>query len=89
MNKEDAMFCGRALFSFMEPLNGELKFAMKKSRPTERTQQALDWLVKHRKVSVKVYPSGAMVYIPLVKFRHNYAHEAKQYEGWKITELVP
>lgn len=88
MTLEEALYCGRALFSFMEPFDGQLIFAMRESRPTKRTAAALDLLVEERLVSVKVYPDGSQVFTPLVKFRRNYAREDEKYKGWIISEKV-
>jgi len=76
----DAMFLGGSMFGLMEPGKGKLTFQMRESRPSKRTQNALDELVKAGLVSVEPFNShGGVTYTPLTSFkRPSQALEARR-----------
>lgn len=85
---QDAQFLGSALFSMME-VGGTLTFGMRESRPTARTQAALDELVQAGCVSVKPFNDfGGVVYTLTKPFRRPTAKQVKQAGKWPITEPV-
>lgn len=85
----DAMFLGSSLFSMMTPGDGKLTFGMRESRPTARTQAALDEMVKAKVVSVEPFNDlGGLTYRPLVSFRRPSQSLARRVGKWPITEPI-
>jgi hypothetical protein len=81
----DAKFFGASMFSMMVPGEGKLTFQMVTSKPSPRSQAALDELVAAGLVMVEPFNSkGGIVYTPLVEFKR-----AKAPVGdWPITVPV-
>lgn len=85
----DAMFLGGSLFGLMQPGKGQLTFKMIESRPSKRTQDALDELVKAGLVSVEPFNRhGGFVYTPLVTFKRPSMALTKRIGRWPITEPI-
>lgn len=85
----DAMFLGSSLFSMMTPGDGKLTFTMRESRPTARTQRALDELVRTKLVFVEPFNElGGVTYRPLAIFPRPSAAAAKRAGKWPITEPI-
>lgn len=85
----DAFFLGGSLFSMMTPGEGELTFAMRESRPTARTQAALDELVKAKVVTAEpMNDIGGVTYRPTVAFPRPSQAMAKRIGPWKIAEPI-
>lgn len=85
----DAYFLGCSLFSMMEPEVGTLTFGMRESRPTQRTQNALDELVKAKCARVEPFNDfGGVVYTVLVKFPRPTERLAQRAGRWPITEAL-
>ncbi len=78
----DAKFFASSIFYMMPPGAGKLTFQMIESRPSDRSQAALDELVAAGVVSVEPFNSlGGVTYRPLVEFPR-----AKEPPGkWPIT----
>lgn len=86
---QDAMFLGGSMFGLMKPGGGKLTFRMVESRPTKRTQDALDELVKAGLISVEPFNRyGGFVYTPLIAFKRPSATLAKRVGKWPITERL-
>lgn len=65
----DALYFAGAMFMLMEPGKGELTFRMVQSKPSPRSQAALDELVAAGVVSSEPFNRhGGITYRPLVKF---------------------
>lgn len=85
----DAFFLGCSMFSMMEPNEGKLTFQMRESRPTARTQRALDELVKAKLVAAEPFNKfGGITYTPLVRFKRASMAAAKRAGSWPITEPI-
>lgn len=82
---DDAKFFASSMFSMMEPGEGTLTFQMVESKPSARSQAALDELVGAGLVSVEPANSrGGLTYRPLVRFKR-----AKAPPGdWPITVRI-
>jgi hypothetical protein len=83
---KDAKFFGSSMFWLMEPGKGELTFRMVETRPSPRSQAALDELVAAGAVSRRPFNRlGGVVYTPLIAFdRPGKAPPGK----WPITEPI-
>lgn len=65
----DALYFAGSMFFLMTPGEGELTFKMVESRPSDRSQAALDELVAEGLVSAEPFNRfGGMTYRPLVEF---------------------
>jgi len=85
----DAMFLGGSMFGLMEPGKGKLTFQMRESRPSKRTQNALDELVKAGLVSVEPFNShGGVTYTPLTSFKRPSQALTKRVGKWPLTEPI-
>ena len=85
----DAMFLVGFLFVLMQPEKGQVTFKMNESRPSKRTQDALDELVEAGMVSVEPFNHyGGFVYTPLVSFKRPSTALAKRIGHWPITEPI-
>ncbi len=86
---QDAMFLGGSMFGLMEPGKGKLTFQCAESRPTKRTQAALDELVRAGLVTVEPFNRhGGFVYTPLIAFKRPSAALTKRIGKWPITEPI-
>ena len=86
---DDAKFLGSSLFGMMEPMVGKLTFHMKESRPTARTQAALDELVAKQLVSMSALNQfGGVVYSPRLRFPRPTAAQSKRAGKWPVTEKI-
>ena len=85
----DALYFAGTMFNMMVPGEGTLIFRMKESRPTARSQAALDELVAAGAISVAPFNQfGGLVYTPLRTFKRPTAAQAKTAGAWSITEPV-
>lgn len=85
----DAKFLAGALFAMMEPGVGTLTFGMRESKPTARTQAALDELVAKNAAMVRPFNKfGGVVYTPLRTFRRPTAPEEKRAGPWVVIEKI-
>ena len=80
---DDAKFFGASMFYLMQPGHGKLVFRMQESKPSPRSQAALDELVRAKLVSVEPFNKhGGVVYRPLIAFKR----PRKQPPGeWPVT----
>lgn len=86
---DDAYFLACSLFSMMKPNDGTVTFRMQESRPTARTQAALDELVARGKLTVRPFNQfGGFVYSPTLAFPRPNAKETKAAGEWLITEKI-
>lgn len=85
----DAQYLAGSLFAMMVPGEGTLTFGMKQSRPTQRTQAALDELVEKGAVSVRPFNQfGGFVYTPQQRFKRPTKAQEIAAGKWNITEPV-
>lgn len=86
MLSKDAKFFGSSMFWLMEPGKGKLTFMMVESRPSPRSQAALDELVAAGFVKSEPFNQfGGVTYTPLIQFKR----PGKQPEGdWPVTVKV-
>lgn len=85
----DALFLAGSLFNMMEPGIGSLTFRMQESRPTARTQAALDELVAVGAVNAKPFNDiGGVVYTPMRRFDRTTKKQAKAAGKWPIVEPI-
>lgn len=83
----DAQYLGRSVF-WMMGLRGQLRFHNVESKPTARTQAALDELVAEGYLKVEKIGIGHM-YTPLVEFKAPTKKMDNEIgKGWHITEPV-
>lgn len=69
MLSADALWFAGSMFSMMRPGHGQLTFRMQESRPSLRSQAALDELVAANLVTVEPFNQfGGVVYSPAVEF---------------------